>query len=415
MKLAERVKRTRKEIVKKTCELVSIPTYVPPGNNYAEAAEWLAAFLSECGAKVSKLTAPSNLSTTIEAELSGPRVNVVGEYDLGEGPSIILAGHYDVVPVKEEKWESPPFKPTERNGSLFGRGTADQKGSLVSAIIAIRELVENQPEAISGKIVVAATPDEEVGGEAGFGWLIKEKTITADACLVTDGGMETLIIAANGTLRARLKTHGKSGHSSQPWHAQNAIHDMIPVMSQLLELSKQIEKRESTVKYKRRDKIINIRPCLNLDVIHAGVKANIIPDECTLLLDRRVTPDEDANTAKEEITRIIENERSKNPELNLTYEHQMLHGNFVSPSNFRYLTALKKAYREVKGELPFVGGSTGALDACYSVQEGIPTVTFGSAGPDSNAHGPNESVRIEDLVTYSQIVSFSLAEYLAVK
>ncbi len=413
MELMERIRRTKKELVDKTCELVSIPTIVPPGDNYEEAAGWLSSFLKECGAKVHKMTAPPTLSTTIEAELSGPRVNVVGEYDLGDGPSIIVAGHYDVVPVREDKWDTPPFKPVEKNGKLFGRGTADQKGSLVSAIISIRELVESQSESISGRIVVAATPDEEVGGRGGFGWLIDEKKISGDACLVTDGGMETMAIAANGTLRARLKTHGKSGHSSRPWLAKNAIHDIIPVMSRLLELSRKVEQKRSSVKFKHRDEISNIRPSLNLDVIHAGVKANIIPDECTLILDRRVAPDEDADMAEKEIMAILESEKKRDAELDLEYEHQMLHSNFVSPSDFQYLTALKNAYQNVLGQTPFVGGATGALDACYSVQAGIPTVTFGAASPEANAHGPNESVQIEDLVAYSQIVSISLAKYLA--
>ena len=412
MSLTDKIGRTEREIVEKTGEFVSIPTPVPPGDNYKEAADWLSTFLEECGADVRILRAPHDLTKTVEAELNGPRLNVVGEYDLGKGPSIIIAGHYDVVPVEESKWNTPPYKQVENDGRLFGRGTADQKGSLISAIISIRELLENEGEPLSGKIIVAATPDEEVGGRAGFGWLIKEKKISADECLITDGGIETLVIAANGTLRMRLKTHGKSGHSSRPWQAKNAIHDMIPVMSSLLRLSTKVGKRVSQVKYKSRGEVSNIRPSLNLDVIHAGVKANIIPDECTLLLDRRVAPEEDAKRAVKEIMTAINKEKKRNPELDLTVEQTFLHTNFVNPSDFRFIRNLKEAYPKITGVEPFVGGTTGALDACYSVQEGIPTVTFGAARPDSNSHGSNESVLVDDLVRYAQIVSLSLREYL---
>jgi succinyl-diaminopimelate desuccinylase len=412
MNLIERIRRTEREIVNKTGELVSIPTPVPPGDNYKEAADWLSTFLKECDADVRIMRAPHNLTKTVEAELNGPRLNVIGEYDLGEGPSIIVAGHYDVVPVEESKWNTPPYRQVEKDGRLFGRGTADQKGSLISAIISIRELLQNEREALSGKIIVAATPDEEVGGRAGFGWLIKEKKISADECLITDGGIETLVIAANGTLRMRLKTYGKSGHSSRPWQAKNAIHDMIPVMSSLLKLSEKVEKRVSQVKYKSRGEVSNIRPSLNLDVIHAGVKANIIPDECTLLLDRRVAPDENAKRAEKEIMTVINEEKKQNPELDLTVEQSMLHTNFVNPSDFRFIGNLKEVYPKITGVEPFIGGTTGALDACYSVQEGIPTVTFGAARPDSNSHGSNESVLVDDLVRYAQIVSLSLREYL---
>ena len=151
---------------------------------------------------------------------------------------------------------------------------------------------------------------------------------------------------------------------------------------------------------------------MNLDVIHAGIKANIIPDECTLLLDRRVAPDEDAKRAEKEIMTVINEEKKKNPELDLTVEQGMLHTNFVNPWDFKFLRNLKKGYSKITGVEPFVGGSTGALDACYSVQEGIPTVTFGAARPDSNSHGNNESVLAKDLVRYAQIVSLSLREYL---
>ena len=131
-----------------------------------------------------------------------------------------------------------------------------------------------------------------------------------------------------------------------------------------------------------------------------------------LLLDRRICPDEDAIKAEKEIMAVINREWSRNPELDLTVESGMLHGNFLGSADFRYLRALKEAYRDVRGYAPFVGGSAGALDACYSVHEGIPTVTFGAAGAESNSHGSNESVRVKDLVTYAQIVSLSLFEYL---
>lgn len=412
MNLTKKIRQTEREIVEKTGEFVSIPTPVPPGDNYEEAADWLSTFLEECGADVRVLRAPHELTKTVEAELNGPRLNVIGEYDLGEGPSIIVAGHYDVVPVEESKWSTPPYKQVESDGRLFGRGTADQKGSLVSAIISIRELLKNERENLSGKIIVTATPDEEVGGRAGFGWLIKDEKILADECLITDGGIETLVIAANGTLRMRLKTHGKSGHSSRPWQAKNAIHDMVPVMSSLLRLSKKVGKRVSQVKYKSRGEVSNIRPSLNLDVIHAGVKANIIPDECTLLLDRRVAPDEDAKRAEKEIMTVINDEKKRNPELDINVEQSMLHTNFVNPSDFRFLRNLREVYPKITGVEPFIGGTTGALDACYSVQEGIPTVTFGAARPDSNSHGSDESVLVDDLVRYAQVVSLSLREYL---
>jgi len=412
LNLSERISQTKKEMVRKVSELVSIPTPVPPGDNYEEAADWLKEFLQDCNAKVRTMTAPAELSKTLEAELIGPRINVLGEYNLGAGPSIIVAGHYDVVPVDERKWDTPPFEAVEKNGRVFGRGTADQKGALVSSIISIRELIEERGEHLCGKIVVVATPDEEVGGSAGFGWLMEDKKVSADECLVTDGGMETLVIAASGTLRAKLTSLGQSGHSSKPWLARNAIHDMIPVMSSLLELSKDVEKRVSEIKYMSQGQVSNIRPSLNLDVIHAGVKVNIIPDECTLLLDRRVSPEEDPDMAEKEIMRIIEEEKAKNPELDLRVESGMLHTNFLSPSDSRYLQALKSVYRRITGLDPFVGGSTGALDACYSVRRDIPTVTFGAATPDSNTHGSNESVSVDDLVAYAQIVSHSLEAYL---
>jgi len=155
----------KNDLVDLTCRLVSIDTTVPPGRNYPKIAQVLAKELKELGAK----TSIGNISESVikrrvspEVGLSGPRPNVYGSLTgNGKGPHILLNGHVDVVPAQAEGWTNDPFKPVVKNGRIFGRGTADMKGSDAAMIYSLKALAEtNAP--FKGSITSTFTTDEEV-------------------------------------------------------------------------------------------------------------------------------------------------------------------------------------------------------------------------------------------------------------
>lgn len=161
-----------------------------------------------------------------------------------EGPTLAFAGHTDVVPTgPQEQWSSPPFEPTFKDGILYGRGTADMKGSLAAMVVACEEFVAEHPNH-SGKIAFLITSDEE--GPAVYGtvkvveWL-KENNIPLEYCIVGEPSSKNNLgdmikNGRRGSLNGKLTINGVQGHIAYPHLANNPIHLAMPAFAELCEL-----------------------------------------------------------------------------------------------------------------------------------------------------------------------------------
>lgn len=149
-----------------------------------------------------------------------------------EGPTLVFAGHTDVVPTgPEDRWQSPPFMPMVRDGKLYGRGAADMKASLAAMVIATEALLAEQP-ALKGRLAFLITSDEEgpaVNGTVKVVETLMERGEAIDWCVVGEpSSSETLgdIIknGRRGSLGAVVTVRGKQGHIAYPHLADNPIH-----------------------------------------------------------------------------------------------------------------------------------------------------------------------------------------------
>tara|TARA_B110000046_G_scaffold183397_1_gene219452 strand:- start:1951 stop:3084 length:1134 start_codon:yes stop_codon:yes gene_type:complete len=157
------------------------------------------------------------------------------------GPILCFAGHTDVVPTgPESNWTYPPFKPTEHEGQLYGRGAADMKGSLAAMIVAVEQFVAEHPNH-SGRIAFLITSDEE--GIAANGtvkvvkWL-QEQGITPEYCLVGEPSSthqcgDVIKNGRRGSLGCAMRIKGKQGHVAYPHLASNPIHNATPALTDL--------------------------------------------------------------------------------------------------------------------------------------------------------------------------------------
>jgi acetylornithine deacetylase/succinyl-diaminopimelate desuccinylase-like protein len=193
----------KKDLVDLTCRLVNIDTTVPPGLNYPKISQVLAGELKDLGVTPSVSHIPEatiKRKVSPEVGLKGPRPNTYatlkGE---GDGPKILLNGHVDVVPADPSGWTNHPFKPTIRNGQIYGRGAADMKGSDACTLYSLKALVETGAK-FAGSITPTFTTDEEVGGYTGVNHLVDKHVITKDIdyCISTDSGIEVLHVASLG-------------------------------------------------------------------------------------------------------------------------------------------------------------------------------------------------------------------------
>ncbi|MCP2040221.1 succinyl-diaminopimelate desuccinylase [Neisseria sp. HSC-16F19] len=156
-------------------------------------------------------------------------------------PLVCFAGHTDVVPSgPEEKWTSPPFVPTERDGRLYGRGAADMKTSIAAFVTACERLVAAQPDH-GGSLALLITSDEEgdaLDGTTRVVDVLRERNETIDYCIVGEPTAvntlgDTIKNGRRGSLSGRLTVHGKQGHIAYPHLADNPVHRALPALAEL--------------------------------------------------------------------------------------------------------------------------------------------------------------------------------------
>ena len=159
-----------------------------------------------------------------------------------ESPLLVFAGHTDVVPTgPKEQWSSDPFRPAERGGLLYGRGSADMKGGLAAMTVAVERYLASKP-AMKGSIGFLITSDEEgpsVDGTVkvmealdGRGEKIKWCVLGEPSCLERFG--DTLRNGRRGSLTGILKVEGIQGHVAYPERADNPIHRVTPALAELM-------------------------------------------------------------------------------------------------------------------------------------------------------------------------------------
>jgi acetylornithine deacetylase/succinyl-diaminopimelate desuccinylase-like protein len=224
----------RDEVVGLTRDLIRIDTSNPPGLE-TPAAELLAGYLRGAG---------------VGCELVGPdpdRLNLVARIDgRGDGPSVMLMGHTDVVPAPTTNWTVPPFDGRLRGGELVGRGSVDMKGELAARAVAMATLVRDGTQPAGHVVLVAEADEERNTADVGMSWLVRERPdLRCDFALNEGGG--TLLNLADGrrvvtvsvgekqVTAVRLRVFGRAGHASVPGRAENPLRHAASAIERLLD------------------------------------------------------------------------------------------------------------------------------------------------------------------------------------
>ncbi len=191
-----------------------------------------------CQARMAELLQP--LGFTCETIQSGAVTNLWARRGTAQ-PLLVFAGHTDVVPTGPlDQWTSNPFKPTHRDGKLYGRGAADMKTSLAAMIVAVEEFVAAHPHH-QGSIGFLITSDEE--GPATDGTVVvcdqlKARGEQLDYCIVGEPTSVNKIgdmikNGRRGTMSGKLTIKGVQGHIAYPHMAKNPIHLAMPALAEL--------------------------------------------------------------------------------------------------------------------------------------------------------------------------------------
>jgi acetylornithine deacetylase/succinyl-diaminopimelate desuccinylase-like protein len=413
-------------------EFVAIPSVsADPAHqdDLRRAAEWVRDFVKRVGG---------------EAELVpyGERDLVIGDIPAsanGAGaPTVLLYGHFDVQPPAPlELWESPPFELEERDGWLYARGIADDKGQLYTLLKAA-ELLRGE-NALPVNLRVACDGEEEIGGHSIVDFLQADER-SADVCIIFDGGMTRpeqpeFGVATRGlvAIHVKVRTGERDLHSGYYGGAAlNAIHALIQGLSALLARDGVLPDElrvgrqalsgievESLKKLPSGAQLLDeagvapldpqaekdfydrtwAEPSLDVNGIFGG-KPDFI--NTTLVVEARarftirLAPGQDPDTIYAAAERLLRRALPEGAELEIERESSAAPGMF-SPE----LPAIQlgmDAFQRALGTRPILVRVGGTLPIYPALAEkGIPTIGTGFALRESNVHSPNERLRVQDV------------------
>jgi len=390
--------------VELTRELIRIPTCNPPGKDYDKCAAFLAGELSKLNVETELVSVPAEELQELAPQGEGlPRPSVLGRLRGMEGGHVLhLTGHYDVVPAGDG-WSTDPFDPIIKNGRIHGRGAVDMKSGIASILAAIK-LLRDQSVKLKGDITISLVPDEETGGQAGAGYIVGKGLVRADYAILTEPASPDVVkLAHKGALWLEVTTIGKAAHGAFPFLGVNAFDKMVNVYKGLKELNEKLKKRitafPADLEYEE-----GKRASMNIGgIVRGGAKVNVVPDRCTITIDRRLNPEEDLEEAFEEINAVLQRLKRDDPELKLEVKTLLKAASAAVSREEHICRSVADTIQKVLRRKPKYWMTPGFMDMRYFIYDaGIPTVSYGPAGLP---HVANESVAISDITDCTKVIS----------
>jgi acetylornithine deacetylase len=317
----------------------------------------------------------------------------------GDRPALVLQGHVDVVPAGDlAQWRSDPFEPAVTGSRVHGRGACDMKGGVVANLAAMTAIAQSGVRLRNG-VALHLVIGEEDGGLGAFGTLARGHT--ASACIITEPTSGTLITAAAGALTFTLEVHGKATHASTPYAGASAIDAYLSLHWALAELQAE---RNAVVEPLMREYPVPYP--LVIGRLRAGDWSSSVPD--LLVADGRLglRIEEDPADARRQLEERIAEVGAQDPFLR---DHppvvrwsggQFAGGHLPAGDPLRDL--VQEAHADVTGASALrERGAPYGSDLRLYAAGGIPTLHYGP-GDVRLAHGPDESVEIDEIVRVTE-------------
>lgn len=366
------VKENMDPVVSLLSDLVAIPSMNPMGRGrtgpeYTEQAlaEFVHAFLAKHA-----------IDAELQQGLPG-RPNVLGHVNANASQTIMLEAHLDTVHADSMTIE--PFTPVVRNGQLLGRGSCDTKGSMAAFLEGVIHALKT-PARLRYNILLLFVSDEEYRF-TGAQHAVK-KRLKADFGIVGEPTGLKIVRSHKGVTRWKIVTKGVAAHSAYPERGRNAIYAMSKIINRL--------DQYATDLYSSPRHPLLGAPSLSVGVIEGGQAVNVVPDRCSIEVDRRTLPDETLQSVIGPIQTLLQDL----PDWEMKEPHLSVAGMEVS-DHAPVLEALAACIKAVNGSVT-VEGAHYATDAGIYNAVGIPTVVFGP-GDIAQAHTESEFIDLHQL------------------
>jgi succinyl-diaminopimelate desuccinylase len=389
-------------------ELVKLPSDNPPGD-CAPHATRTAELLEGLGFVVERHVVPDE-AVKANGMVSCTNLVVRVRFGTGKGPVIALNAHGDVV-APGAGWTADPYGAEIRDGFMYGRGAAVSKSDFATyafALLALRDAADHGA-AFAGVIELHFTYDEEVGGAIGPQWLLQQK-ISAPDYAISAGFSYGITTAHDGCLHLQVDVSGKSGHAAEPEKGIDALEAATGILTDLYALRRTYAAMKSTVHGIG-------SPTLVVGLIKGGINTNVVPDQVSFRIDRRIIPEEKPVEVEATLSRQIHDFAAKWPAVRVGVKRILLAVPFVPiPGQERLVAALQRHGQAVLGEDIGTHGLPIYTDARLYTTAGIPAVLYG-AGPrtlvEANGHRADEKLRLDDLHRATEVVALALADLLS--
>lgn len=313
-------------------------------------------------------------------------------------PTIVFAGHTDVVPTGDEKqWQYPPFSAEIVGDLLYGRGAADMKGSLASMVVAAEQFVSQHPQH-KGRIAFLITSDEEAAAKDGTVKVVEAlmaRGEQVDYCLVGEPSSTAKLgdIVKNGrrgSITGNLYIQGVQGHVAYPHLADNPIHKAAGFIQDLVNI--------------KWDNGNDFFPPTSLQIanIHAGTGSNnVIPGELYIQFNLRFNTETSDEKIKQRVTELLARHQ-----LNYRIEWWLSGQPFLTTKG-KLVDAVVHALQKVVAITPTLETSGGTSDGRFIALMGAEVVELGPL--NKTIHRIDECVSCEDLaklaVTHLEILN----------
>lgn len=391
--------------------LVRIPTVNPPGEQYGDITGQLVREMTVSGLRARRFSIPrSMMKRHLPAgQWAYPRFNVLGFQRVpGAKRTIHFNAHYDVVPVSGEWRHGSPFSGEVEGPWIYGRGTADMKGSIAALLFALRALKATRTSPLLN-LEVSFTADEETDSVLGSEWVVKHAPISPDYAVVMEGGEGARVCCGhNGVVWLNVTVHGRAAHGSQPQKGVNALEKMSALVLALQDYSRSLSRRP----FKSPEGITMV-PTINVGGVFAsgpGGKINTVPALASFSIDRRVLANEEVAKAERELRAFLTAAARAIPQCRISIEKVSENHPCFHPPTHPFLASMAGCVREVRKAPTVFSVSTGFNDMYFFARQlGVPTVGYGPQG--EAMHGVDERARVKDLVNSAKIYARLLTTF----
>ncbi|WP_336030008.1 ArgE/DapE family deacylase [Geodermatophilus sp. FMUSA9-8] len=334
---------------------------------------------------------------------------LVASTGTGDGPTVVLQGHVDVVPPGDpRRWGGDPWTPRPAGPRLYGRGACDMKAG-VAADLAVAEAVLASGVRLPGRLALHLVGGEEDGGLGAFATLARGHR--GDACVITEPTSGTLTTAAGGALTFRLVVPGEPAHGSTRWAGHSAVEHFGYLDAVLRELEAE---RNAVV-----DPLMAEYPVahtLSIGTVVAGDWASTVPDSLTATGRLGVRLDEDPADARAAVEERLAAACAGHPFLRAhPVEVTWSGGQFApgrTPAGAPLRDVVASAQADLTGTAPRERGVPYGSDLRLYAAEGVPTLHYGP-GDVVHAHSYDEHVDLTELTAVTRVLALATVRLLA--